>query len=248
MFQPQSGQDNNHKVTEVLTSVTGSISGFIILVFLIAAFGWVLIEFNIAHNDLFPLGKPPGTTNHNVEVMFRYYVLATACATLPLLFCAGLASSSEKVPAYAGTFISAVCVIVLLILFCVSLVGYGFTANTPGYANNMADDMRKCCISEFYTNPANLCPNTYLANPQCTPQYDGITKDMLKWNTSYTFILFMKIPIMLFGIAIGISCFMSVKGEAAWAQFTKMLLKAPIRAIFGKQKSRRHRKNKALPE
>jgi hypothetical protein len=248
LFDSNSGGDASAMAKRTAARIIGLMLTGIAAYTIINMYGVQNVMALRPDNNCFQPDQQPGICSNVEGGWVAIYLTSVMILSLLTMASSALLVAGERFTNLAAIGVSFICAILLFVSGCYTYFQYGAQANTPGQANNFADDPLKCCVPDFYNNPAaNGCPahvksrsvNYPLSGPTSTSNVVGcltpLTIDKLKPNAKYE--SFFWGEIIMFGVAVATSG-VSALTIVSDAKKFNALLEALIRseATDGKKK------------
>lgn len=176
--------------------------------FTVGWFAWFQQEMKtLVYKYIYVAASPPyNTLDHTPSSMLNYLFLAFLSVNLIAFWLNGFLMEREyNTWAIVG---SAIAIAVNIVLLIIVVSYYIPTHNQDGYGTNFFNDPTLCksykttpTYFQFYTNPANRCPNTYT----CADQVDWITLTMSPAGIFVTIMLSVNTIIFFVIVVFGLS-------------------------------------------
>lgn len=225
------GEDDGVK-SNVIAAVVAGIAGIFLAVIALFIFSYVYIVNGT--NTLFMFGHNPGVLVTDKEDFSRIIYWFTAAFLLITLLVCGLVSAGKKVASGIVVFGAGASAVGLIFIFMFCWLNYRMNANTPGVLGNIADDLAKCCVAEFYNDPASKCPNYNIEEPiPCVAPYANLTREALGINPSFEVFFWGILASAALSIVIAVCGYFSVSGKGVLAELSRLLsVSSPIGHIL----------------
>lgn len=215
-------EDGESVKANLIAAVVAGIAGLALAIVALVIFSNVYV--NKGTDTLFMYGSSPGTpVNDKDDFSRKIYWATTIFLVVPLLVC-GLVAAGRKAASGIVVIGSGGSTIGLLFVFMFLWLYYRMNANTPGIINNIADDLAKCCVPEFYNDPTNKCPNYNGGEAiPCVAPYTNLTREALRVNPDFEFLFFGVGGAAALSFVIAVCGYFSVSGKGVLAEAMRLL-------------------------
>lgn len=222
LSKPSERNPRNPVVT-VSTNIAGVGLGLVMIALYAGHFCWFGLR-TPAHATYFGHASPPGAyVSNEGDILDWYYALMFPAALLIVGAGFAIVAQNNRVAQFSMLMAVVSFVIGIAYLF-VDLVYYARTCNVPGSGINICNDLRACCVADFYGHPASMCPNS----GACDPPFAALT--LLDLNAHFPFVYLVVVHAIhtIASFAIGVAAFISMAPDNPLSQFAVNFIQSAV--------------------
>lgn len=220
-----SERNPRNPVVTVSTNIAGAGLGLVMLALYAGHYCWFGLRTS-AYATYFGHESPPGLyVSNEGDILDWYYALMFPAALLIVGAGFAIVAQNNRV-AQLSMVMSVISFVIGIAYLFVDIVYYARTCNVPASGANICTDMRACCVPEFYSTSASLCPNS----GACDPPLASLT--LLDLNANFPFIYLVVVHSIhtLASLAIGIAGFVSMSPDNPLSQFAVNFIQSAVGA------------------
>lgn len=230
----------------VLVSTILSIIQIVLTTPVIMTFFCFALFFDKAQYTYFYFGKDPGELYSTITQSFVYVIVGIMFLLLLVLISAVLVMVQRRAAAIGAIGMAGFASIFFLFITGFFVLYYARDPNNPNDPNNIAADLRRCCVPSIAANPSAGCPNYNNGTPTACAQ--SLTVDQLGTNMAFIIFCCTTSVACVLGAFIAFTAYFAIEKDGAGDLFANLLIGSRVgnwvEKTFGIKMKRRSKMSK----